>query len=537
MSQTPESERMFSLSTFLLTFACALPNAAQEDQAVAVAAQEPAVVAEVSSAAQDEAPSISHEERQKRTFIYSTGSRYILQLVLDGVLEAEIARRKEAKVYVGKHDFTEEEVQAEVQRRIDMVAEQDPNADFWGMVMAQGFTQSTFAQELRRGMVAKEMFFPDDPSNWPVEQIKEILGDQWEGYLKADYEKLLAQKEAGEVTPLNEQMLNNFLMPGVWAYLRKTGEITQPSDGLPEGLCLVVNGKEFRTDDVMAQVEPMLSDTDRKWSTTFLSNLEKLEVALKASKNYMSSEEFEQFFIEEGKVYEGTIISHEMMVLQFLGFPSMEVYREYLQARQSYKNSLPADDSEEYLTMLDDMISKRGTFYGAGKVKAEVLLISAREKSSGKFRMEGDPFVGAAERAEEVRQILADGESFDTVLDEYSDYPDKVPNSAASMPQPNRGRFQSLSRNDLRGFLLENDYTDFLFGYSVSDDIFFRAEIGGIYGPIRGPLGYYFYRVVSRDAPTKEIDLMNDPNAQWMVNDDLLGQAFIEHINTLRKDA
>ncbi|MDP7061329.1 MAG: hypothetical protein QF489_00150 [Planctomycetota bacterium] len=526
---------MFSLSTFLLSFACVLPSGLQEDPAVALQAQEP-VVAEVSAAAQDAVPAISHEERQKRTFIYSTGSRYVLQLVLDGVLDAEILRRKEAGVYVGKHDFSEEEVQAEVQRRIDLVAEQDPNADFWGMVMAQGFTKATFAQELRRGMIAKEMFFPDDPENWPVEQIQEILGDQWEGYLKGDYEKLLEQKAAGEVTPLNDQMLNNFLMPGVWAYLRETGEISKPSDGLPEGLCLVVNGKEFRTDDVMAMIEPMMSDTDRKWSTTFLANLELLEANLKESGKYMSPEEFEQFFLEEGKVYEGTIISHEMMVLQFLGFPSMEIYREYLRARQSFKNSLPAEDSEEFLVLLDEIITQRGTFYGAGKVQAKVVLISAREKSSGKFRMEGDPYVNAAERAEEVRQILADGESFDTVLDEYSDYPDKVPNAAASMPQPNRGRFQSLSRNDLRGFLLENDYTDFLFGYSVSDDIFFRAEIGGIYGPIKGPLGYYFYRVVSRDAPTKEIDLMNDENARWMVNDDLLGQRFVKHVTALRQD-
>lgn len=528
---------MLSLSTFLLTFACALPNAVQADQVVAAAAQEPAVVAEVTSVEQDAAPIISHEERQKRAFIYTTGSRYVLQLVLDGVLEVEIARRQAAEIYVGKVDFTAEEVQAEVQRRIDLVKEQDPTADFWGMVMAQGFTKATFALELRRGMIAKEMFFPDDPENWPVDQIKEILGDQWDGYLKGDYEKLLAQKAAGEVTPLNEQMLNNFLMPGVWAYLRNTGEITKPSDGLEEGICLIVNDKVFRTDDVMAQVEPMLSDTDRKWSTTFVSNMEKLEASLKASGHYMGAAEFEQFFFEEGQVYEGTIISHEMMVLQFLGFPSMEVYREYLQSRQSFKASLPEEDSEEYLTMLDEMVAKRGTFYGAGKVKAEVLLISAREKSSGKFRMEGDPYEGAAERAEEVRQILADGESFDTVLDEYSDYPAKVPNSAASMPQPNRGRFISLSRNDLRGFLLENDYTDFLFGYSVSDDIFFRAEVGGIYGPIKGPLGYYFYRVVSRDAPTKEIDLMNDVNAQWMVNDDLLGQRFVGHLNALRKDA
>ena len=332
-------------------------------------------------------------------------------------------------------------------------------------------------------------------------------------------------------------MLNQFLMPGVWQYLRLRGEIIKPSNGLPEGVCLIVDGKEFSTDEVLAVVEQMMSDTDRAWTKTFLSNLMLLEADLKESGNYMSDAEFEEFYAAEAKVYEGTIISHEMMILQFLGFPSMEVYRQYVRARQSFRGTMPEDSSEEYLTMLDEMVAARGNFYGAGKVKAEVILISAREKATGKFRKEGDPFEGAKERAAEVAQILADGEPFDTVINEYSDYPESVPNSAKSMPQPNRGRFESLSRNDLRGFLLENDYTDFLFGYSISDDIFFRSELNAIYGPVKGPLGYYIYRVIGREAPQKEIDLLNDENVAWMVNDDLLGMRFVSHLNSLRKAA
>ena len=525
---------MLSLSTLILTLSCLAPTATAAHSAVAFAPQEPAVVAAEASVA----PAISHEERLKRTLIYTTGSRYVLQLVLDTVLESEIERRQKAGVFVGKVDVSAEEVQAEVKRRLDMVMAQDPTMDFWSMVRAQGFTEATFAQELRRGMIAQRMFFPANPEEWPVAQIEEILGDQWQSYLKKDYDIMLEKKAAGEaLEPLNDQMLNQFLMPGVWQYLRIGGKIQKPSSGLPEGVSLVVNGKEFRTDDILATITPMLSDTDRRWAETFLANLELLEADLKKSGHYMSQADFDTFFQEEGKVYEGTIISHEMMVLQFLGFPSMEIYRDYLRARRSFHGLLPEDTSEQYLTMLDEMVSARGNFYGAGKVQAEVLLVSAREKATGKFRMEGDPFDSAQERAEEVRQILADGEPFDSVLLQYSDYPESVAGSANSMPQPNRGRFQALSRNDLRGFLLENDYTDFLFGYSVSDDIFFRAELNAVYGPIKGPLGFYFYRVINREAPQKEIDLMNDVNAQWMVNDDLLGMRYIAHLNSLRKAA
>jgi hypothetical protein len=525
---------MLSLSTFILTLCCLAPTAVAAPSATVAAPQEPAVVT-VETAVE---PVISHEERLKRTYIYTTGSRYVLQLVLDTVLQAEIDRRKEAGEFVGKVEISAEEVQAEVKRRYDMVKEQDPTMDFWAMVRAQGFTEATFAQELRRGMIAQRMFFPLDPEQWPVAQIEEILGDQWNSYLKKDYDAMLEKKAAGEtIEPLNDQMLNQFLMPGVWQYLRSGGKIEKPSSGLPEGVSLIVNGKEFRTDDILAEITPMLSDTDRAWAEIFLSNLELLEADLKESGHYMSKADFDTFFAEEGKVYEGTIISHEMMVLQFLGFPSMEIYREYLRARQSFHSLLPEATSEKYLTWLDEMVATRGNFYGAGKVQAEVLLVSALEKYTCKFRMEGDPFVSAKERAEEVRQILADGEPFDSVLLQYSDYPESVAGSASSMPQPNRGRFQSLSRNDLRGFLLENDYTDFLFGYSISDDIFFRAELNAVYGPIKGPLGYYFYRVLNREAPQKEIDLQNDVNAQWMVNDDLLGTRYIAHLNSLRKAA
>jgi hypothetical protein len=525
---------MFSLSTLILTITCLAPAANAAHSAVAFAPQEPAVAAAEASVA----PAVSPEERLKRTFIYTTGSRYVLQLVLDTVLETEIARRKEAGVFVGKVDVTAEEVQAEVKRRFDMVMVQDPTMDFWAMVRAQGFTEATFAQELRRGMVAQRMFFPSDPEQWPVAQIEEILGDQWQAYLKKDYDTMLEKKAAGEaIEPLNDQMLNQFLMPGVWQFLRQRGKIEKPSSGLPEGVSLIVDGKEFLTNDILATITPMLSDTDRLWAETFLANLQLLESDLKKSGHYMNQADFDQFFADEGKVYEGTIISHEMMVLQFLGFPSMEIYRDYLRARRSFHGLLPEATSEQYLTMLDDMVASRSNFYGAGKVQAEVLLVSAREKATGKFRMEGDPFESAQERADEVRQILADGEPFDTVLLQYSDYPESVAGSASSMPQPNRGRFQALSRNDLRGFLLENDYTDFLFGYSVSDDIFFRADLNAVYGPIKGPLGYYFYRVISREAPQKEIDLMNDVNAQWMVNDDLLGTRYIAHLTSLRKAA
>ena len=58
-------------------------------------------------------------------------------------------------------------------------------------------------------------------------------------------------------------------------------------------------------------------------------------------------------------------------------------------------------------------------------------------------------------------------------------------------PQPKKGRLGNQGRNPLRQFLGENDYMDFLLGGSIGEEILFNAKIDEIYGPVRGPLGFY----------------------------------------------
>ena len=72
--------------------------------------------------------------------------------------------------------------------------------------------------------------------------------------------------------------------------------------------------------------------------------------------------------------------------------------------------------------------------------------------------------------------------------------------------------------------------------YSISDDIFFLAEPGAIYGPIRGPLGYYFYRVESRVPATREMDIDGKENDAYIVNDDLLTTRFLQYVSSLSTD-
>lgn len=485
-----------------------------------------------------EAHEVSHEERVKRAYVYTIGARYILQRTLDELLVDEIAWRMENNVPVGDVEISDEVLEAQIQERILAVKEQDPNLDFWKAVESQGFTPQSFRAEVRRNMQARNMFFPDDPEAWPVERLKTMLGDHWEQFMAKNHEDLLAhKKENAENLPINDQMLNQFLMPTVWRYMMDQSEIRYPSHGLPEGVALSINGRPVKTDDILAIIEPFLGDHDRRLAETFISKMEAAEKDLMAKGVWMAKADSDVLLDDEKSDYEGAIIPHEMMVVQFLGYPTLDIYEQLFRARKSFRATLPAEGTEEYRAMQEEIIKKRGSFYGGGKVKADVILISAQNIETGTFALEGDPFASAKERATEVAEILAGGQNFDDVLMEYSDYPDQVPNSQPGMPQPNRGKLPPQSRNDLRGFLGESDYSDFLQGYSISDDIFFLGEPGAIYGPIRGPLGYYFYRVESRTPATREMDIDGKENDAYIVNDDLLTTRFLQYVSGLSTGA
>jgi hypothetical protein len=510
---------MISLATFLLSIA-SLPLM-----------QEPAVVAE---AAESSVVGISQQERLDRTYIYASGARYIVQLELNAAIEAEIKRRKAAGAYVGDVNVSQEDVDFEVQRRMEMVLAQDPTVDFWQLMHAQGFTKETFAQDVRRSIIGQRMFFPLDPGDWPVEQIKEIMLPRWQENLRADYETLLEMKAKGEFRLLEEGQLNQFLMPGVWLYLYSKMEVTKPSQGLPEGVCLKIGDRSFATKDVLATIEPLITDVDRDWAQSFLKHVQLLEKDLKASGHYLDQAAFETYFAEEKARY-NDFFPHEQMVLTYYGFPSMESYRQYLRVRRSFRATLPADGTPEYQAMLQQLIKAQGPGYGGGRVQVDVLLLSARDKATGKFVKSGDPYLEAVERAAEVGQILASGEPFDQILLEYSDYPPSLSISSNTASQPNRGRFERVQRHELRSFLNESDFSDFIFGYAVTDDIFFRSAENDIFGPIKGPLGYSFYRVLGHSAPRMELDIEGDPSVKWQVNEDLLTYHFLKHLRELNK--
>ena len=90
------------------------------------------------------------------------------------------------------------------------------------------------------------------------------------------------------------------------------------------------------------------------------------------------------------------------------------------------------------------------------------------------------------------------------------------------------------SRNDLRGFLMENDYTDFILPNSMASQMFFSSEVGDIYGPIMTPLGYSFYRINKVAKGSKIVDYDANERDAFVIDDDMLTTRFHAYVQGLR---
>lgn len=490
----------------------------------------------------EKAPAISFDERQRRALLYAAGANVVNLVTLETLMADAMARRSSAGMWVGR-EVTEQMVDDKLQEQVDLFLAAAPNGDFWRQKLIEGYTEDAYRRTIALVLRVSEMFFPPDPEQWPVALLEEVFGAGQEGShwdpVKQELDGRLEMKAKGQVIPPmpSDFVFSYIMLPGVFAWLRGKAEILGPSAGLPEGVALRVNGRDFATADLLAQCEGLLSPVLEEQAARFVESIQLAEDALRKQGKWLSRATLDALWEAERADYEGTIFTHEQTVLEFLGFPSIEHYREYFNARRSFRTTMPDPFPADWIQA---EIEARGSFLGLGKIKADVILIAAVDPAALEsamapkiFRPGEDPFGQYESTAQEVAQMLQDGDDFAQLLLEYSNYPPKVPGN--NFLQRDRGRFDALSRADLRVLLGESDYTDFLQGYSIGDDAFFRGEVGAVYGPVRGPLGWYFYRVNRRDPPSVALDPANNPRQAYQVEDDLLSQRFLAFVHGLRE--
>ena len=474
---------------------------------------------------------LSFREAYRRTLLYSAGANHVFQARVRILLEHEVARRRELGRLPEGELVSEAELQAALEQAREEMAKQDPETPFWDRVALLGFSRERYLANLRQTLLFDRLFLPDDPELWDEEIHGPVFGQGeenglWDSWIQRARDELRKKKEAGEETALDPQLKQILFRPTAMRWLLQQLPVVEPFQGLPEGVALKVGDVELRTEDLLRGMLEAIGPVERERAAAWVHVTWALQERLQEEGVLLSPEEVLQKIAEERKEYERSPISYDQVALQFLGFPSLELYHQYYRLRHSYRRLLP---DPLPLETLEEHLRARELFLTNGKVQADVILCAAWDPLTRVFPKKGDPFAEAGERARAAAAELAGGASFEEVLEKFSDYPEAWPNAAQGMPQPRRGRLEPLTRNMLRSdFLGESEYLDFLYGRSIGDHLFFEAETGVVYGPVRGPAGWYLYRLVRRDtSDARPLDLEGNERHRYLVSDDYLTQRFL----------
>lgn len=488
---------------------------------------------------------IPYEEALKRALIYTAGSQRVNEAVVEALLADEVARRKAAGDDLAHTEIVAADLDAQVLTMKADFEAKNPEIDFWTVVGSMGHDETSYREEMRRMLLVDRLFFPQDPDKWPIELLKEIFAPTepaapaaegeaafpvmsvYEQTVQPTLDALRAAHEKGEELELGGFLMQYVLRPGVMQWLLGKAEVTEPFRGLPAGLALRVNGHDFTTDELLGRAARMVGPVELERAKMLVDVIWKVEAALEEKGALLAPEQALERIALEREEYRQSPISYEQMMLQFLGFPSMEVFHHYYLLRQSYRDVL-GDPTPEQLAAHADA---RRQFLAQGKIDAEVIYFAARDMTTGLYPRTGDPFGDAEKRARRAGAELAAGADWDATLVANCDLPDKYPGSQPGMPVPNRGRFGALPRNQVRDFLGENDYLEFLYGASIADRIFFDAQPGTIYGPVMGPTGWAIYKVNQRLDPESEFDPANNERHNYLVNDDYLNVKFFAFVD------
>ena len=121
-------------------------------------------------------------------------------------------------------------------------------------------------------------------------------------------------------------------------------------------------------------------------------------------------------------------------------------------------------------------------------------------------------------RAEKAMAEIEAGADFDEMLNTRGEY---------YTNDKDRGHLGSKPLNQLRQQLRETEFTDLFSGMSLGYFLFFDAEPRQVYGPMRGPEGYYIARVNAR-VPSHSAISVADPRTRELIRQDYVNYRFRE---------
>ncbi|MCB9869806.1 MAG: hypothetical protein H6837_08105 [Planctomycetes bacterium] len=434
---------------------------------------------------------------------------FIVQEWKDRLIKEEGKKPEDFKIDDG-------EIEKELKDQLREFAVKYPGIDFWTVVRSQtGIAKNRYVHQRRVTMLFDKVFMPGPPDQWPqitAEAVKAGAnnsdGDKfWDGLKKNGRDK---DGKPREMPKFWAEMIRKMLI----GQLKKWTDIKFPADGLPPGVALDVNGRQWSTTEAFEQIKEGLFIQDMETAISEIVLREALTQELTKSGAYLGAEAFSKAFAEYRKEFDNTIFNTEMIARAFKGYPTLEAFRSRWRLMKSYENMIAKEINNDNLQA---HANKHKRFFADGSVNVDVIQFLGKDVRSGAWVPNG--MDEAHKRAVACMQKIESKEkTFDQALDAFGEF---------YTNDKERGRIGNKSFNELRRSLRESEYSDLLQGFSLGYFLFYDAEVGKAVGPVKGPDAWYIVRVNSR-APAKQAANVSDPRTRELVKQDYLTHRFLE---------
>ena len=468
----------------------------------------------------------------RRQLVYQFGRAQLEARKLNVYINQEMNAQLEAGVDPQRFGVTAEEIEAAVEDTMRQVKEQYPDLDPEVVLGHNQVDVANLPELTRQGKLFDLVFLPDNPNEWPAlttEALKSRLNEEFVQKLQDGYDERKA-KEA-EQTPeeianakASKGMFDMLMRQQVRAALDDAATVETASDGLPAEIAMRVNGVDILTQTVFEEVAPKLTAANIADAERWLVKNALVEQALKANGAWLADAEWQAMWDAHVEENSGSIFPLQAIAMTFKGFPSMESYTQYYRLLASYERHLETGSEINDESLQSHMDQRAGQIINLTTVEPEIILVSAFDFVNNNW-IEGG-WEAAAEEAVGVVNSLAaaEGSNWDALLEEHSDFWDPpAPTTPAAQQQPqkrkNKGRFGLRNRNEMLQMMGESDYTTYLDGSSIVDELFFHMDEGEVGGPFQGRHGYYIVRIARRVPPATQRGL-EDENMKNMVRQD-----------------
>lgn len=475
----------------------------------------------------------------RRELVYQLGNHLLESAKLDLFIQEEMEAQIEAGADPNSFEITSDEVQGAADQAVDQIREQYPTEDVETVLASNRLDQGRLMDQVRQTRLFDRVFLPPNPRDWPESTVALMEGSGGQQLVDKLIESWETREAAGEeINPDDPSMAmwKTILRKLVIQGLNKNAVVKTAADGLPDEVCLEVNGRQVLTDDLYELVSANVTPSEMERARMWLAKTISVEQALRAGGHLLEGEALAEAWDAHEEPYRESPFPLEVLAMGFKKFPSMDSYKRYFQLMESYHRSLGELTDDELGAHLE---SRANQMLGLAQVNAEIILCAAFDFRTNSWPENG--WDAAAAEAREVAIKLRDGQDWYEVLEAHSDFWDPPTPQNAQFNQPqqrkNGGRFGPLNRNELVQRIGESEFDMFLLGTSVADYVFFNQEEGSVDGPFRGTHGYYITRVLTRTNPTRPPLSLAQENQRELIVQDYMSVKFNEYAHGVMGEA